>query len=194
MSDVSSLESLDYVSCFEAMRRCKLTFSPTEAHAIAVGLLVGDVPAPEQQWAASMYADLDPADALAQECRHCLDQLFQTTIGQAGDLGPGLQLFMPPQVLNEYDERMALRDWAQGFLYGFGLAGQANAARLSPEGQEALRDFYEIGNMEIAAQAPDEEEQQALAEIEEYVRVAAMLIHEDMHAPRPTGEVSHEVH
>jgi uncharacterized protein YgfB (UPF0149 family) len=111
------------------------------------------------------------------------------------DLNFGLQLFLPPAGLEGYDTAAALRDWAQGFLYGFGLAGKASASqRLSAEGQEALRDFYEIGHMDALREAPDEEAQQALAEIEEYLRVAAMLIHEDMHAPGPVTEVSHEVH
>ena len=192
---MSSLESLDYADCFDAMRRCNLPFSPAEAHGIAVGLLAGAVTAPEEQWAAATGEELDPNDVLAQECRACLQRLWQATMEQLRDLEFGMQLFLPPPGLPDHDAREALRDWVQGFLYGFGLTGEAGAgSRLSPEGQEALRDFYEIGNMEMAEEAPDEEEQQALAEIEEYVRVAAMLIYEDMHAPRSTGEVSHEVH
>lgn len=190
-----SLESLDYAACLDAMQRCNLTFSPTEAHAIAVGLLAGDVGDRDRQWSAAMYADLDPNDALAQECRSCLDQLYAATAEQMQGLEFGLQLFLPPQEIADYDVSMALRDWAQGFLYGFGLSGEASvSARLSAEGQEALRDFYEIGNMEVPDEPPGEEDQQALAEIEEYLRVAAMLIHEDMHAPQPTGSVSNEIH
>jgi uncharacterized protein YgfB (UPF0149 family) len=177
------------------MRRCKLTFSPSEAHAIATGLLAGNPADREAQWEAAMYADLDPNDALAQECRNCLDALYQATSEQMRDAEFGLQLFLPPQGVVDYDPATALRDWAQGFLFGFGLSGDVNTSvQLSPEGQEALHDFYEIGNMEIPEQPAGEEEQQALTEIEEYLRVAAMLINEDMHTPKPTGEVSHEIH
>ncbi len=178
------------------MRRCGLTVSPSEAHAIAAGLIAGDVDGREQQWADVLYADLDPADALAQECRACLDRLYQATEAQMRDLNFGLQLFLPPAGAGGIDTAAALRDWAQGFLYGFGLAGDSDAGRrLSPEGREALRDLYEIGNMAPLEEAPDEGGQQALAEIEEYLRVAAMLLHEDMHAPPPaTTEGSHEIH
>ena len=193
--NVSSLETLDYAHCLDAMRRCKLTFSPSEAQAIAAGLLAGNLADRDAQWSAAMYADLDPNDALAQECRDCLDAIYQVAAEQMRDTDFGLELFLPPQEVVDYDPASALRDWAQGFLFGFGLAGEARAATLlSPEGQEALRDFYEIGNMEVPGGPVGEEEEQALAEIEEYLRVAAMLIHEDMHVPRPTGEVSHEIH
>lgn len=194
-ANVSSFRFPDYADCHDAMRRCNLTFSPSEAHAIAAGLLAGDVGDRDRQWAAVMYADLEPGDALAEECRSCLEQLYRATAEQMQDRDFGLQLFLPPSGYTDHDVGLALRDWAQGFLFGFGLAGkEAASARLSEEGQEALHDFYEIGNLELPGEALGEQEQQALTEIEEYLRVAAMLIHEDMHARQPTGEVSHEIH
>lgn len=192
---VSSLEFPEYAACHDAMRRCHLTFSPSEAHAIVAGLLAGNVDNPEAQWAAAVYEDLEEGDALAQECRQYLEALYRVTLEQLQDLEFGLQLFLPAAQASDYPLGMALRDWAQGFLYGFGLAGEAAAsAHLSQEGQEALHDFYEIGNLEVSDAALDEEEQEAVAEIEEYLRVAVMLIHEDMHAREPTGEVSDEIH
>lgn len=185
----------DYIACHDAMRRCHLTFSPSEAQAVAVGLLAGAVGDREQHWAAAMYADLDPDDALAQECRACLDSLYRATGEEMQGLDFGLQLFLPPGDSEEYPPGMALRDWAQGFLYGFGLAGEkAASAHLSQEGREALQDFYEIGNLDVSSESMHEEERAAIAEIEEYLRVAAMLIYEDMHARQPSGEVSHEIH
>ena len=177
------------------MHQCGLTSTPGEAHGIAVGLLAGDVPDRERHWAEVLYADLDPADALAQECRACLDALLQATTEQAQDLQFGLQLYLPGEEDGDAGRSAALRDWVQGFLYGFGLAGgSVAAAQLSTEAQEVLRDLYEIGQLQVSDEALDEDDQQALAEIEEYVRVAAMLVHEDMHARRPGGELSNEIH
>jgi len=174
------------------MRRSGLPFSPTEAHAIAIGMFSGGVADARQQWHAAVYAELDPNDALAQECKALLDELFAAAKQQATDVEFGLQLFMPPAGAS-YTAAMALRDWAQGFLYGFGLAGEQAAQRLSAEGQEALRDFYEIAQLDAEAEQPGEDDQAALMEIEEYMRVAAMLIFEDMHAGI-AAEQSHELH
>lgn len=195
ITNVSSFRFPDYADCHHAMRRCNLTFSPSEAHAIAVGLLAGDVSEPGRHWAAVMYADLQAGDALADECRSCLDRLYHAAGEQMQDRDFGLHLFLPPSDFAEQGVSMAIRDWAQGFLFGFGLAGkEAASARLSEEGSEALRDFYEIGNLDVSDETNDEEQQQALSEIEEYLRVAAMLIYEDMHARQPTGEASYEIH
>ena len=175
------------------MRRAGLPFSPSEAHAIAIGMLSGNVVDIQAQWAAAVYADLEPNDVLAQECRSFLEQVFDAAAEQVKDESFGLQLWLPDEQATAINTSMALRDWAQGFLYGFGLAGETAAQQLSEEGQEALRDFYEIGQLEADEGELDEEEQQALTEIEEYMRVAAMLVFEDMHAPSVTGD-EHELH
>jgi len=190
---VSSFDSLNYPDCFDAMRRAGLPFSPSEAHAIAIGMLSGGVADVDTHWAAAVYADLEPNDVLAQECRAQLEQVFEAAGEQVQDEAFGLQLWLPDEDTKGINVSMALRDWAQGFLYGFGLAGEAVARQLSEEGQEALRDFYEIGQLDADEGELDEEEQQALTEIEEYMRVAAMLIYEDMHAPAAAGE-GHELH
>ncbi len=175
------------------MRRAGLPFSPSEAHGIAVGILSSALANAEQQWQTAVYAELQPNDVLAKECRDQLDALFDLAVIQSQDDAFGMQLFVPDQPMAEIDAPMALRDWSQGFLFGFGLAGERAAQRLSDEGREALQDFYQIGQLEIGESELDEEEQQAVAEIEEYMRVAAMLVYEDMHlAEQPGGE--HELH
>ena len=188
-----AIETPDYSSCFDAMRRAGLPFSPSEAHAIAIGLLSGAVADRDAQWRNAVYAELDPNDVLAKECRTLLDDLYAAAGEQMRDQAFGLQLFVPEEGFAGVHGSAALRDWAQGFLYGFGLAGKSAAQRLSAEGREALQDFYEIAQLEVDEGDLAEDEQQALTEIEEYMRVAAMLVYEDMHAPEER-EGGHELH
>jgi uncharacterized protein YgfB (UPF0149 family) len=71
----------------------------------------------------------------------------------------------------------SLFDWCRGFLGGFGLSAGANPP-LSDEGREALADIAKL-----AAAAPqdegDEDDEAALVEIAEFIRVAALLLHGD---------------
>ncbi len=194
---MSATELPDYLVTFDAMRRVGLSFSPSEAQGIAAGLLAGDVPEPERHWADTLYADFAEGDALAGEARALLDRLYRATEAQLADAGFALELWLPGEAVaaEGYDVPEGLRDWVQGFLYGFGLVGeQASRERLSDEGREALHDLYEIGRLAVPEGTLDEEEQQALAELEEYIRVAVMTLHADMHRREPTVEVSHEIH
>lgn len=177
---VSSISHPDYQNCFDSMRRAGLPFNPSEAHGMAVGILGSHLRDAARHWKASVYADLDPNDALVSECRVQLDELFDLAGRQLADDQFGLALFLPGDSQSELDAATALRDWAQGFLYGFGLAGEEVMVRLSPEGKEALQDFYEIAQMEVNEESLDEQELNAVAEIEEYMRVAAMLLNQDL--------------
>ena len=80
----------------------------------------------------------------------------------------------------------AMVDWCRGFLGGFGLAGTAAHAQLSEEAQEVLRDLgtvaassFDFGN--------ETEDEDALIEVQEFVRVAAMLLHTECTAHDPSA-------
>jgi uncharacterized protein YgfB (UPF0149 family) len=61
------------------------------------------------------------------------------------------------------------------------MGGKGAAAALSGEGREALRDLAEIAALQ-AETAAGEADAAALAELEEFVRVAALLMREDVSA------------
>lgn len=168
---------ITYHHCDAAMRRCGLTFSAAEAQGIAVGLISSALSDPATQWQTELYAEFDPADGLAQACQALLDQLYDITAQQLADPGFELHLFLPEAAAGLTAQ--ALRDWAQGFLYGFGLAGEA--LTLSNENQDLLNDLYEIGQLDIDTITENEDAEEALAEIEEYLRMMALSLHAEQH-------------
>ena len=118
-----NFNSPDFSAAYAALQRSALPFSPAEAHGIAVGLFSGGAAQPESLWQATLYAELEPGDVLAQECRCFLDEIYRLAQAQMTAIDLALQLFLPAEQEVEYSTSMALRDWAQGFLFGFGLAG-----------------------------------------------------------------------
>jgi uncharacterized protein YgfB (UPF0149 family) len=170
---------ISFPACDAAMRRCGLTFSPAEAQGIAVGLLSSAQQDPGPVWQIELYTDFDPADGLAQECRALLDKLYDAAAAQLADPGFELHLFLPDAAAGL--TALALRDWAQGFLFGFGLAGESLSAALSSEGQELLSDLYGIAQLDIEAIAEGDDTQEALVEIEEYLKLAALSLHAEQH-------------
>jgi len=77
-------------------------------------------------------------------------------------------------------------------LYGFGLTGNSQAA-LSDESQEALRDLYEIAQLDVSEAYASNDEIEMLVEVEEYMRVGVMMIAEDLRInAQPEGD--HELH
>ena len=184
MTPVSpALPSLQEVE--SASRSRELGTGASELHGGLCGWLAGggsDGP----DWLARVLADAD-IEAVAEG--DPLDRLRTASVAQLEDREFGFELLLPGEGASLYERSGALFDWCRGFVGGFGLAAGSKPP-LSAEGEEALADL-----VRLSAAAPeedgDEEDEDALAEIEEYVRVAVLLLHGDCAlGPRHRGRLN----
>jgi hypothetical protein len=158
--------------------------SPAEVHGIAVGLLCAAVPDSYERWERELLEGGSEGNVLADECRLSLRALHDATAAALDDADMGLSLLLPDDDRRLAQRAVALRDWCVGFLYGLGVAGISPDRALSAEGREALRDFTELTRLDAEHVADSESEEGALTEIVEFVRVAVLLIREDVRAYR----------
>ena len=84
----------------------------------------------------------------------------------------------------------ALSLWCNGFLYGLGTTGAADPARLSPDAGEVVRDLTEITRAGVDAADGVEENEAALAELVEFVRVGVQLVFEEAGRQRSSAPVA----
>lgn len=118
-----------------------------------------------------------------------LDRLRSATVAQFEDREFGFELLLPVDEASLEARSGALFDWCRGFVGAFGLAAGA-APPLSEDGAEALADLAELARASAEA-GGDEEDEQAFAEIEEFVRVAVLLLHGDCAlGPRHRGRLN----
>jgi uncharacterized protein len=78
----------------------------------------------------------------------------------------------------------ALSQWCQGFLYGFGTGKPMRDADLNQQVTEVLRDLSHIAAAAVDVGAGGEDEEEAYAEVVEYVRVGVQLIHDELSSVR----------
>ena len=154
-----------------AADRLQLASTPAELHGALCGWLAAGG-ADESRWIATVMADpglpaATPGDAL--------DQLRIASAAQLGDTDFGFDLLLPDD--DDVQVRAgAVFAWCRSFLGGFGLA--VGNKSLSEEGQEALGDLANLGAARIEEVDPEEDEE-SLTEIQEYVRMAVLLLHAD---------------
>ena len=159
----------------EASRSLGLGASVPELHGALCGWLAGggeDVPG----WPARVLV----GDAAAEPERGgALDRMRVATAMQLGDGDFSFQLLLGEDAMPLRDRAQALFDWCRSFLGSFGLAAGAQPP-LSEEGAEALQDLARLAGASVQDIDEDEDEDEsALAELEEFVRVAALLLHGD---------------
>lgn len=178
-----ALPSLQEVE--SATRSRQLGTGASELHGGLCGWLAGGG-GQGPEWLTQVLADPDLGTVAQGDV---LDRLREASAAQLEDREFGFELLLPDADTSLYERSGALFDWCRGFVGGFGLAAGANPP-LSEEGREALADM-----VRLSAAAPeeggDEEDEDALAEIEEYVRVAALLLHGDCAmGPRHRGRLN----
>lgn len=160
--------------------RFGLAASACELHGALCGWLAGGG-ANERGWIAQVLADPVLATPAAGSP---LDVLREVTAAQLDDRSFEFELLLPDADTPLVERSGALFEWCRGFIGGFGLAGGGTREALSPESREALADLAKLAAAHPQDEG-DEEDEEALVEIEEFVRVAALLLHGDaVLAPR----------
>jgi len=151
-------------------QRLHLGTSPSELHGGLSGWLSGGGKDPSG-WLQAVLADNDIASPGEDDL---LGQLYQTTLTQLGELDFGFHLLLPDEGASLWERSDALFAWCRGFVGGFGLA-LGDRQVLSEEGQDALSDLVRL-SAEDGQNEGDEEDEMALMELEEFVRMAALLL------------------
>ena len=74
----------------------------------------------------------------------------------------------------------ALGAWCQGYLYGLGSAGTGDPLPMSEDTAEILEDLAEIARAGSSGSAEEETEENAYAELVEFIRVGVQLVDEEL--------------
>ncbi|WP_255505399.1 UPF0149 family protein [Alkalisalibacterium limincola] len=158
----------------EDVRRKGLGVDASELHGLLAGYVCGGGQVTGSDWLGTVMLDEQaprPAEGEA------LDTVFKATTGQLADADFGFALLLPHESQSLEQRAAGLLGWCRGFLGGFGLAAGAKPP-LSEESAEALEDLGKIAGSQLSYDDPEGDEQ-ALEEVAEFVRVAALLLHGD---------------
>lgn len=180
------MAEIDYDRLARLLESTELATSPAEAQGVLCGLICGGDTDARGLWLRQILGQpqnepgaTDLIEAAAQdEAKADLSRVAERAFQEIEGAGMGLTLLLPDDSRPLAERAAALYDWVRGFLYALGLLG-ISEADLSPETREIFRDFTEITRMDLASLEDDEESEDALSEIIEFVWVAAMLVYEE---------------
>ncbi len=169
-----------YQALSGALKQVGSVSSASECHGILCGQLCRGQNLSGMGWLQDLLGTADPDGEDAVGLATIMAEQLRSINGQltGGDLGFRL-------LLGDEDEMAAVRalsltQWCEGFLFGFALGGEFDKNSVVDEVQEALQDIRDITRMDLSQQDYSEEDEAALVEIEEYVRVGAMLVFEEI--------------
>jgi len=179
---MSSPESPDFDTLDDALSRADAPVGASEAQGMLCGMLCAQGRVDLAGWEKLVLDEPAPGDALAKECHPLLGALFESTRVALNDAVLEFSLLLPDDRDLLHLRTAALREWCQGFLYGFGLAGgRMQADQVPAEVQEVLGDISHMANLESDASQEGEDDESAYAELVEYLRVGVLLMNEMLH-------------
>jgi uncharacterized protein YgfB (UPF0149 family) len=168
---------------FPEVARVLQTLQSSVAAAESHGCLCGALWTTQQYALESWLDELVPeadADSDPGDDRATLRLLFADTLRSLRGEEMEFQLLLPDDDAALLERALALSQWCQGFLYGFGTGQAVPRDELTGEVEEVLRDLTHISQASVETGADAEEEEQAYAEIVEYVRAGVQLIHDEL--------------
>lgn len=148
-----------------------------EAHGSLCGALCSMSPYKMQDWVNEILPD---GAALSDEAAAMIEKVFTATATSFGEQGMEFEPLLPDdeQPLNGRANALAL--WCTGFLYGLGTGHISDLEALNGDVGEIVRDFTEISRATGDDAEADESNEQAYAELVEFIRVAAQVVFEEL--------------
>ena len=145
-----------------------------EAHGTLVGALCAGQGFTLEHWLREIFPEAKPGIAAAG-----MQSLFDWTRSSlaASEL---LEPLLPADDAPIGERAQALGEWCQGFLYGLGTSTLPDPEHLPESVAEVVRDLTAITRVDADPDESEEENEQAYAELVEFVRVAVQLLHEEL--------------
>lgn len=119
----------------------------------------------------------DPVNAEQQAVLGIVDELMEQSRREL-DAGMQFALLMPGDDEPTAERAESLADWARGFALALLRGGELKPESFSGDSAEVVQDLLKISEAE-PGEDPEEDER-ALVEIEEYIRVGVQLMFEEL--------------
>ena len=181
---------ISYRELSETLDRLQAGINASDLHGSLTGYLCAGGKTTPEGWIDALAFDLNAArddQVFAQLYRICRQQLDDPELAFE-PLLPGDEVALDIRA-------EAMVDWCRGFLGGIGLAGAGSLGDgMSDEAREIVQDFGNIAasNLEYTG---SEEDEAALAEVIEFVRVGVLLLRSELDpGPSSSAPVSRRVH
>lgn len=183
-------QAIDHYELNELLQSCGSSWNAGQAHGLLCSRLSVGGSEGALRWFAQILEEAEPAHEKRNECEAMLDALYATTWRQLVERQSELILLMPHD-----DESIAIRTaamglWCEGFLHG--LVSEKHSESLKERlAAEPLADIIKDMLQITRAVADDddlEEDESALFELVEYLRVATQMVYEELADFRDPGD------
>lgn len=154
----------------------------SECHGLACGLLCGQANTQYSDYLSTLLAG-----KLIEEPDTTIDQLLHELLDasrlQLADENMRFELWLPQDTERLQDRARALGSWCSGYLTGLVEVCGPQLEQVSADVREVISDMSQIARVSLDEEEDEESEETAFTEILEFVRIAVLLVREELSGP-----------
>ena len=184
-------ERPDFKVLQQALEKTDAEMLAAESHGALCGMCCAGGKPELQSWLEQVFDELDLNNMLIKEASQLLVGLFNNAQQQLNDSDADFQMLLPDDETSLKSRTEALAQWCQGFTFGLVSGGLKEETELPEDTSELIRDMVEIARVGHDDSNEDETDEESYMELYEYVRMAALLINEEL---QPVKKASGTVH
>jgi uncharacterized protein len=184
-ANISAMLQVTFAEVVRVLEELGSSVPAAEAHGCLVGALCTTQHYPMERWLEEIIPDEDRR--VDDDSQQALRLLYSDTLNALRGEEMDFEALLPGDDVPLTVRAGGLSQWCQGFLYGFGSTGATNEKGpkqddLPANVNEILSDLTHIGraSVEIEGDGENDSEEEAYAEVVEYVRVGVQLIHDEL--------------
>lgn len=182
-------DSVEYKELDDALRRCGANWNAATAHGFLCSRLAVGGAAAAPEWLGRVLEGSDPASR--DDCAGRLQTVFASTYKVLAERQSEFTPMLPADTQPATVRADALANWCEGFLHGLVAVQHADAvkARLADEPvADVIRDMLQMTRATAEPAGEAETDEEAYAELVEYIRVATQLVYEELAEFRPPAD------
>jgi yecA family protein len=171
---------MDFEAISETLSDYSELESPSFLQGMLAGLIVGAGEISEAAWIKKLLQEAG-VKKIKESLLKTLHEMYLATENGLNSSGFEFELCLPDDDQDIPFRAAMVAQWAEGFLYGFGLS-ERDMKKASTEVKEFIEDLQEIARLDAGALA-DEESSEAeadLMEIIEFIRMGVLMVNEEL--------------
>ena len=181
-----NLDMPNYARFEQALESIGLDLGASEIQGVICGMICGGTSQGHVAWIENLFSERSSDDLLVREARQLLGQLYQACNRQLVDADAEFTLLLPDDDVSLNQRTRALVNWCEGYLYGLGMGG-ISERQLVGDAKEALEDISAFTQLDLESVEEDESYESAYMELQEFLRVATLLIREELLSARESS-------
>lgn len=165
------------------LRRCGATWNASQAHGFLCSRIAVRGTGALSPWREQLLAGVGNDHAMRGGCEAALESLFHMTWRSLAERQSDFVPVLPEDERPAAERADALAHWCEGFLHGLvsGPHPEALRVQLATEPlSDIIKDMLEITRAAPDEEAGEESNEEAYAELVEYIRVATQLAFEEL--------------